>query len=79
MQAERERQAAERARQEAERRARHQTQQRRYLGKSAIQSILKSYDLDHSFWVPRQKWMDGDEKVLGSDGGFLPSKHCIHQ
>ena len=49
--AERERQAAERARQEAERRARQQTRQRRYLSKSAIQSILKSYDLDHTFFM----------------------------
>lgn len=78
LQAERERQAAERARQEAERRAR-QTPQRRYLSKSTIQSILKSYDLDHTFFMNLKSGgpqMQSGEEILGGDAGFF-SVHIV--
>lgn len=68
LQAERERQAAERARQEAERRARQQTPQRRYLSKSAIQNIVKSYGFEYSWWGEGgmyKGWFEKGEEVLG--------------
>ena len=68
-----EKEKAERARIEAEKRA----STRRYLGKSAIQSILKSYDLDHTFWAPKQEWMDVDEEILGSDAGIFSRSSII--
>ena len=62
-QAELERQAAQRAREEAERRAR-EASRRRYLGKSTIQSIIKSYGFERSYII-ESLMLNSNSEILG--------------
>ena len=62
-QAELERQAAQRATEEAERRAR-EASRRRYLGKSTIQSIIKSYGFERSYII-ESLMLNSNSEILG--------------